>query len=427
MRTGDSSGVMSPRLRALLGRLERGDWAALGHFWHDVEEQGAPLIEPIEDDPLCALVTFLWRATEPVEWVEVAASFDVRAADSRMACLPDTDVWYRTYRLEYDLRGLYKITAKRAWSDRHPETMLDPLNPNVYTMTFADEHGWSDSVVELPGAPPQPWIEEQPGTPSGAVSLQHWASDLLGNRRRLWVYTPPGHARERGHEHGRCPLLILLDGESYVSAGKAPIILDNLIQAGQIPPLVAVMIANVKEDPDARMREFGCSDVFTHALATELLPWVRDQFHATNDPALTVIGGSSMGGLASACAGLRRPDVFGNVLSQSGSFWWRPGGDREHEWLTHQFVTAPKLPLRFYLEVGRLETHQTPGIGPTQVIANRHLRDVLQARDYSITYGENNGGHNFLSWRGTLSDGLIALLGHLQPLPSEREDENVGA
>ncbi|MBX6341267.1 MAG: hypothetical protein IRY97_02320, partial [Thermomicrobiaceae bacterium] len=188
-----------------------------------------------------------------------------------------------------------------------------------------------------------------------------------------------------------------------------------LIADGRIPPLVAALVGNVDGEPEARLRELACSEPFTRFLATELLPWVRGQANVAADPARTVVGGASLGGLASAFAALRCPDHFGNVLAQSGSFWWRPEGDREHEWLAREFAAAPRLPLRFALEVGRLEAHPTPGGGPTQVQSSRHLRDVLRARGYPVAYAEHNGGHNFLSWRGTLADSLIALLGEATP------------
>jgi len=39
------------------------------------------------------------------------------------------------------------------------------------------------------------------------------------------------------------------------------------------------------------------------------------------------------------------------------------------------------------------------------------MRDVLRARGYTVHYSEFAGGHNPMSWRGTLANGLMALLG----------------
>jgi enterochelin esterase-like enzyme len=42
---------------------------------------------------------------------------------------------------------------------------------------------------------------------------------------------------------------------------------------------------------------------------------------------------------------------------------------------------------------------------------NRHLRDVLQAKDYSVHYREFDGGHDVLGWRGPFVEGLMTLTG----------------
>jgi enterochelin esterase family protein len=121
----------------------------------------------------------------------------------------------------------------------------------------------------------------------------------------------------------------------------------------------------------------------------------------------------SYGGLAAAWCGLRRPDVFGNVLSQSGSYWWRPKGAGEWQWLTAQFEASPRLPLRVYMDVGLLEDMRRPSdpTFPTMVEANRALRDVLVSKGYDVAYAELNAGHDYVSWRGTVADGLRFLLG----------------
>src|SRR5439155_15329635 len=102
----------------------------------------------------------------------------------------------------------------------------------------------------------------------------------------------------------------------------------------------------------------------------------------------------------------------GNVLSQSGSFWWKPESDSEYEWLTRQLVASPRLPIRFYLEVGLLENiNPAREDSPTNLVANRHLRDVLQARGYSVRFQEVSGGHDYFPWQSTFADGVLALIG----------------
>jgi enterochelin esterase-like enzyme len=58
------------------------------------------------------------------------------------------------------------------------------------------------------------------------------------------------------------------------------------------------------------------------------------------------------------------------------------------------------------LEAGLLEVNETPSL----LHSNRHLRDVLEAKGYEVTYSEFNGRHDAVCWRGSLSQGLAALL-----------------
>jgi enterochelin esterase family protein len=249
--------------------------------------------------------------------------------------------------------------------------------------------------------------------PRGTVEHCRYRSERLADERDLWVYLPP--APPEG-------LLVVFDGRSYTTVIPTPTILDNLLAAGHIPPLAAVLLQSPGdsevEQRKARTWELSCNPDFADFLADELLPWVRQNFGVPTPQELTLTAGSSLGGLAAVYAAYRRPEVFGRALSLSGSFWWKPESgtdtamateeDEEWEWLTRQLVAAERLPVRFYVNVGILETDAPAGM-PSQVTANRHLRDVLLARGHQVHYAEYAGQHDYACWRGTLADGLIAL------------------
>jgi enterochelin esterase family protein len=202
---------------------------------------------------------------------------------------------------------------------------------------------------------------------------------------------------------------VLCDGAQYVHRIGAPAILDNLAAAGRLPPLVAVFVDAI--DGAHRGRELSGDAPFAAFLAAELVPWARAQARVTRDPARTIVGGMSLGGLAAAAAAFYRPDVFGNVLSQSGSVYWKPADDPEYEWLARRFAAHPRQDVRFWLDVGRLETSPRPAGCPALLVANRHLRTVLRATGHTVHYHEFSGGHDNACWQITLPEALVALMG----------------
>jgi enterochelin esterase family protein len=411
--------LVSPRLIALQRTLEAGNTAALDTFWDDIARTGTPLIEPFPDRDDMALVTILWRAdqatTNVVFYSELLRGmWWNRWEDALLFRLPQTDLFYRTYRVRTDTRFVYWIAPNHPlhhikdvqdWESYQAHWQLDPFNPRVFVQDF------NRSYVEMPAAPPQPWFLPRAGVPAGQVEQIAWHSTLLGNDRTVWIYTPPGY---QAHADP-LPMLFLFDGDVYTSWVPAPTICDNLIAAGHIPPLIIVMLNSPQ-----REQELYCDNRFVTFLVHELYPWVRQTYRATADPSQTVVGGVSAGGLAAAFVGLCHPEIFGNVLSQSGAFEWSreaaaaPAWSYEipppDSWLIEQFATRERLPLRFYLEAGLLEDQRDASI-TTILRANRHLRDVLRARGYWVKYAEYCGGHQYINWRGTLPDGLVALLG----------------
>jgi enterochelin esterase-like enzyme len=409
---------VSPAIEALRQQFARGERTTEA-FWKERAASGTPIVEP-DKDPQRQLVTFVWRGTPSTRNVVVVGSFGARPiADAAMTRLDDSDVWYLTLRLPASARFAYSLSPNdpltfdppRA-AQRMASVQSDPLNPNRWLCPAEASRYECQSLVELPGAPPQPWLARRTGTPAGAVDKHRIKSELLKNERSVSVYTPPNY-RADGRKYA---LLVLFDESAYLNAVPTPVILDNLIAAEKIPPTIAVLIANPSQE--TRSKELPPNPLFAEFLATELVPWVRAHYAATSDPSQTVVAGSSFGGIAATYAGLRHPELFGNVLCQSGSFWWAPDhavgpnadAATETGWLAKEFIKSPRLPLRFWLDAGVFEV-DTNGSGGAILEPSRHMRDVLLAKGYDVHYRQFASGHDYLNWRGTLAEGLLVLIG----------------
>jgi enterochelin esterase family protein len=389
-------GDASPRIAALRRAVTGGDSGAVAAFWDELRAGGAPLVEPVPGNPDSSLVPFVWRgspATRNVVVVDgVAAGVGgVDPANSRLIRLAGTDVWFRTYEIRNDARFTYRLSENDSLVSfvdlkRNEASVSDPLNPRRY------ETG--HSYVELPDAPPQRALAAPMG-PRGMVERTTFGENGTFGARPVWVYTPPGFERETR----TYPLLVVLDGSPYTTLVPTPTILDSLIADGRLPPIVAVMVGSV-----VRIAELDGYGPFSSMQARELVPWMRTHYRATTAPGQTIIAGSSRGGLTAASTALKHPDVFGNVISQSGSFWWTPANDSAPDWMAREVARLGRLPVNFFIEVGAMEI-------PPQLDTNRRVRDALRANGYDVVYREFNGNHTYLQWRGGIADGLMALIG----------------
>jgi len=410
----------SPRIEMLRKQAASGN-ANIETFWKQVAAEGTPLVEFIEKDPQHQLVTFLWRGTPETRNVLLNASLQVggrHPLDFVMHQIPLTDVWYLTVRLPSGARFTYGLSVNDPliFSGPQPErfatTQADPLNPHRWGCAPDATRYDCQSMAEIRGAVPQPWIVKNSDVSTGIIEKSTIHSELLKNEHELSIYLPAGYKANAAPYD----LVVIFDASAYLTKVPTPVILDNLIAASKIPPTVAVLIANPTQE--SRNKELLPNPEFADFLAKELLPWIHAHYNVTNDPGKTVIAGSSLGGLAAVYAGYKRPEAFTNVLCQSGSFWWAPdhsaaiadGVTTETGWMAKQFLASPKLPLRFYLDAGAFE-FDSNGTGGSILETSRDMRNVLMAKGYEIHYQQFVGGHDYLSWRGTFADGLIDLIG----------------
>ena len=425
----------SPRIQALKSQIASGQKNTEA-FWKEITAHGTPLTEPFGSDGKYQLVTFLWRSMHDTRNVLVIGSFwgvGAPAAYS-MHQIPYSDVWYLTLPLPVGARFSYQLSPNDPMVSDGPRAaqrattrQSDPLSLNPLSKCPPGTSKFScRSVAELPGAAPQPWLVTKPGIAEGRVEKRQIKSSIQKIDRPFSVYTPANY-KANGPPNA---LLVLFDGEDLQGDTFRLTTLNNLIEASKIPRTVAVFVDNL---PRRRLVDLVANPEFADFLAAELVPWIRAHYNVSKDAARVVVGGFSAGGLAAPYVALRHPEVFGNVFSGSGAFWWSPehnggvcggrcpdsggrGGDgsrdatTEGNFMVKQYLARPKLPLRFYLAAGTFES-DTNGGGGEILEATRHLRDVLLAKGYEVHYQQFVGGHDGLSWRGILADGLMTLLG----------------
>nr|BBH87621.1 hypothetical protein KTC_23720 [Thermosporothrix sp. COM3] len=406
--------LLSPRLMRLQQELEAGNQDALAAFWQEREQAGGPLIEPLEGDAAQMLVTFLWRDVDGQTRNVVVLggpALPGAFAENQLHRLPFTDLWYRTYCVPADLRTTYQfslndpLTPCREIQDvliRMMHARTDPLNPRQMRSPLGlpgKQDFMQVSILELPAAPVQHWVLPQKGVPRGAVKLSMFPAQRLQRTYHVAVYTPPVESTEPPG------LLLLFDGWMYLNYMSVPTVMDNLIHAGKIAPYMVVLLSHM--DYGTRRQELLCHYPFLDFLREEFVPWIRENYRVSSDPARAIVGGVSAGGVAAAFTGLHAPDLFSNVLSQSGTFWSSSGGDvqREGEWLTAEYERREPVALRFSLEIGRFDRYVL--IDP--VAATRRFRDVLQRQGYAVDYAEFNGGHDFVCWRYSFVERFLAL------------------
>jgi predicted alpha/beta superfamily hydrolase len=167
---------------------------------------------------------------------------------------------------------------------------------------------------------------------------REFASKVLGNRRKVVVWLPPGYDSEPSR---RYPVLYLQDGQNVFDAAtsafgnewRADETADRLIRDKAIPPIILVAIDNTPNRMneytpirDESMKTGGDGPRYVRFLVEELKPFIDATYRTQPGPKSTAIGGSSLGGLIAMEMALDHPEVFGLCAAVSPSIWW--AGDR---------------------------------------------------------------------------------------------------
>jgi gluconolactonase len=216
---------------------------------------------------------------------------------------------------------------------------------------------------------------------------------------------------------GPLPYMIFLDGSGYLGNGiRAANVLDNLIAAKAIPPMVGVFVdpgVLPAIRPDAQNRyervfEYdSLSSRYSQFLLEELLPAVAQKHALSSDPNEHAIGGTSTGAVGAFVAAWHRPDQFRRVLSLIGTYVAMKGADT----LPEIVRKTEAKPIRIWMQDGAndhltaAEPYGTFYAG-TWPRANQLLFDALQFQGYDAKLTLGTGGHDTKQGGAELPDAL---------------------
>jgi enterochelin esterase-like enzyme len=236
------------------------------------------------------------------------------------------------YPMTKDANGVWSITMGPLAPDMYGYDfildgvkILDPTNtysgPGTVRAVWAGNPGsWSDvnawSYVTVPG-PEADFFADAPDVPHGAVATVRYYSTLAETERQMQVYTPPGY----NHDNRRYPVLYIMHGgggndTDWIVNMRANYILDNLIAAGKVVPMILV-------SPDGYLWPTGSGgegahDLFPEELIGSIVPYIEENYRAAPGGKNRALAGLSLGARWTMDTLLQLPGEFAYIGSFSG-------------------------------------------------------------------------------------------------------------
>jgi enterochelin esterase-like enzyme len=250
--------------------------------------------------------------------------------------------------------------------------------------------------------------------PHGAIREVRYDSSTLKQQRRLHVYTPPGYDADATT---RYPVLYLLHGAGdddagWSNGGRAGVILDNLLAAHKIVPMIVVMPNGTINMPGINIAPGSAQspveeatrlaalekrhDIFAAELLSNIIPTVERRYRVLSDREHRAIAGLSMGGGQALRLGPAHMDQFAYIgvfsaglrgnTNQGGSDFER----RDAQFLANPDVANKQLRL-FWIAVGRDDDVVTD--------SPQRLSKLLTHDGINHEFYESAGGHTWDVWQ----------------------------
>jgi enterochelin esterase family protein len=347
-----------------------------------LSEHSFPLVEP-------GAATFVYRGA--AERVEVVRFIHANADREPLTRVPGSELWLARLPVPDGARFEYKLAITRGGAETW-ET--DPLNP-----VHAEDPFGQNSVCRAFGYQRPAWSRPR-GAPKGRIVDLAVRSRVFGEVRGERVYLPPGY--DPGASY---PLIVIHDGYDFVTYADLAVSLDNLIEAGDIAPVIAALVQTRD-----RMGEYARGRRHARYLVGDLLPALESRFAVSREPQERVLLGASLGAVASLATAFRYPGVFGGLVLKSGSFIFDP---RKLERRPHPVFHRIERLVRALHRVGDLPgTRAFISTGEFEGLAdeNRALASFLRNRGADVLFRAAWDGHHWHNWRDQLRDGLMWVL-----------------
>jgi enterochelin esterase-like enzyme len=347
---------------------------------------GSEILEYLKSNPTPMIkdgtVTFVWRGRSAPLLVGDFTGWD----EEQPVKMEKTEAGIWTYQHRFDPDAYIEYAFVK-----DEESLLDPFNPQQTPNGI----GGFNNYFYMPEYKPTNLARKKRQILHGIVTCHDLPTEyfIAGEERTVHLYHPPVTKA--------VPLVVIWDGQDYLFRLRLNNIVDNLIHQGRIQPIALAFVDNAGQE--LRTIEYSCNEATLAFLMIEVLPLAKRELNLIDidaNPGAYGVLGASMGGLMALYTGARIPQVFGNVLSQSGAFSWG-----NFDMVVFDLLRQGELrPINIWLDVG---LHDLAGI----LVSNQRMRGMLNQRAYALTYREYHAGHNYPAWRDEIWRGLETLFG----------------
>ncbi len=334
---------------------------------------------------------FYYDPTRTVKAVYLISSLGYGDDDYTFYQYKSTGIFYLPVEFQPCSRLEYKFLLD--YGSKNYREAIDPYNSQMARSPFG-----VNSVMTTQDYRQSAVIDYSEKSAKGKLEEYSFKSAVLGDTRRFRVHKPAGAT-------GPLPVAIFHDGFDYLNFSYLQNILDNMFHQKLVRPFISVLT-----QPGNRIEEYSCDPKYAEFLVENLIPEVKKHYDILDQPENVCTVGASLGGLFSMYLTYTYPEKFGNVVSQSGSFFMNRGGfgdiAKKHPTIS-KFVDAfVKYPRKsnpnIVMTCGRFE-----GL----IYVNRIVAEALYNLGYRYHYFEYHDSHTWMGWANTMATALIHIFG----------------